>query len=110
MTATQRVTQIFQAVTQPVTSFPDRVNEWLGKFPSTNGRIVATIFAMLGTAIRYWWSRRTCTPTGVCTMAWEPSGTWLAFLATMAGIDTAQFGVKRKTHKPPTSGQEAPPQ
>jgi hypothetical protein len=109
MTATQRATQILQAVTRPVTSFPDGVNEWLGKFPSTNGRIAATIFAMLGTAIRYWWSAKTCTPAGMCTATWEPSATWLAFLATMAGIDTAQFNLKRKTHTPSTSNQEAPP-
>lgn len=102
MTAAQRATQIFQAVTDPVTSFPDAFNRWLGKFPSTNGRIVATIVAMLGTALRYWW-------TSGGPAQWEPSATWLAFLATMAGIDTAQFNVKRKTHAvPPTSSQEAP--
>lgn len=101
MTATQRATQILSAIARPVTSLPDRVIEWLGKFPSTNGRIVASIIAMLGTAIRYWW-------TSGGPNQWEPSATWLAFLATMAGIDTLQFNVKRKTHTPPTSSQEAP--
>jgi hypothetical protein len=103
MTAGQRATQIFQAVASPVTSFPDRLNRWLATFPSTNGRIAATIFCMIGTAVRYWW-------TAGGPNQWEPSVTWLAFLATMAGIDTAQFRVKRKTHTPPTSAQEAPAQ
>lgn len=94
MTATQRATQILSAITHPVTSFPDRLNEWLGRFPSTNGRIVATILCMLGTAVRYWW-------TSGGADQWEPSVTWLAFLATMAGIDTAQFNVKRKTQQMP---------
>lgn len=103
MTATQRATQIFKAVTSPVTALPDRVNEWLGKFPSTNGRIFATIAMMIGTGIRYWSS------AGGPTQ-WQPSATWLAFLATMAGIDTMQFNVKRKTHTvPPTPSQEPPP-
>jgi hypothetical protein len=95
MTATQRATQILATVTQPFTSFPDRLNEWLGKFPSTNGRIVATIIAMMGTAIRYWMEAGG-------PSQWEPSMVWLAFLATMAGIDTAQFNVKRKTQQTPT--------
>jgi hypothetical protein len=103
MTASQRATQILQAITRPVTSLPDRVNEWLGKFPSTNGRIFATIAMMIGTGIRYWSSAGG-------PAQWQPSATWLAFLATMAGIDTMQFNVKRKTHTPPTSSQETPPQ
>lgn len=102
MTAGERATMIFRAVTQPVTTLPDRVIDWLARFPSTNGRIVASIIAMLGTAIRYWW-------TSGGANQWEPSATWLAFLATMAGIDTMQFNVKRKTHTtPPTPSQEPP--
>lgn len=104
MTATQRATQILSVITSPVTSFPERFNDWLGKFPSTNGRIFFTILAMEGTAVRYWW-------TAGGPNQWEPSVAWLAFLATMAGIDTAQFNVKRKTHsRPPTATQEAPQQ
>ncbi len=102
MTAAQRATQIFQAVTLPVTSFPDRFNDWLGKFPSTNGRIFFTIVAMMGTAVRYWW-----TAGGVTQ--WQPSYEWLAFLVIMAGIDTKHFQIKRKTHAtPPTASQELP--
>jgi hypothetical protein len=94
MTRTERATLILQAITRPVTSFPDRVNDWLAKFPSTNGRIVATIVAMLGTAVRYWW-------TAGGPNQWEPSAQWLGFLALMAGIDTKQFSIKRNTHTTP---------
>lgn len=95
MTATQRATQILSAVTQPITSLPDRILDWLGRLPSTNARIFATILCELGTAVRYWWSAGG-------PNQWEPSMVWLAFLATMAGIDTAQFNVKRKTQQMPS--------
>jgi hypothetical protein len=101
MTAGQRTTQILKAVTEPFTSFPFRFNDWLGKFPSTNGRIFFTIVAMMITTARY------CLGAGG-TDQWEPSGEWLSFLAVMAGVDTLHFLAKRKTHESPTSGQELP--
>jgi hypothetical protein len=94
MTASQRATQILSAIASPVTSLPDRMIDWLSRLPSTNARIAATIFCMLGTAFRYWW-------TAGGPGQWEPSYEWLAFLAVMAGIDTAQFNVKRKTQHVP---------
>jgi hypothetical protein len=98
MTATQRATKILSAIASPVTSLPDRIIDWLSRLPSTNARIAATIFCMMGTAFRYWW-------TAGGPGQWQPSYEWLAFLAVMAGIDTAQFNVKRKTH----SGAPTPP-
>lgn len=64
-----------------------RVTEWLATLPSTNARIALTLFVVLGTAVRYW-----------SASSWEPSVEWLAFLATMSGIDGVVFTMKRKTH------------
>ena len=62
---------------------------WLKLFngiSTTNLRIYFTIILALGTAIDYWAS-------GVA-----PTGTWLAFIGAIAGIDVAQFASKRATH------------
>lgn len=95
MTKMQRATQVLSAiaagVTEPVRSFPQKFNDWLADVNTTSLRIVATIVAVLGTAIRYWGSSP--------AHPWEPSIEWLGFLAAMAGIDSAQFYAKRKTHR-----------
>lgn len=67
-------------------SFPARLNDWLGKLPSTNARIAVTLLCVFGTAVRYWVST-----------AWVPSGEWLMFLAGMSSVDGAVFFAKRKT-------------
>lgn len=63
-----------------------KMTAWLATMPSTNARIFVTLLLTCGTAARYWSSA-----------SWEPSWEWLTFLAAMAGIDTVQFAVKRKT-------------
>lgn len=68
----------------------NRLNEWLGRLPSTNARIVATLCLCGGTALVYW-------SLAIAGRSWEPSWEWLAFLAAMAGIDATQFTMKRKT-------------
>lgn len=72
-----------------------RITEWLATMPSTNTRIAVTLACVALTAITY------------CVLWRAPSGgweAWLTFLAAMAGIDLAQFAVKRKTDNG-TSGQ-----
>jgi len=54
-------------------------------FPSTNGRIWASIVAMLATTV------------AVVVTHWEPTWEWLAFLMAWGGLDLAQFGWKRVT-------------
>jgi hypothetical protein len=69
-------------------SFPAKLNEWLGRFPSTNGRIALTLICVALTAISY-------------CIAWEAPksgwGEWLTFLGVMSGLDSVQFFAKRKT-------------
>ena len=62
----------------------------LARLPSTNSRIALTLFLSLGTGLRYWASKG--------PDPWEPTWEWLAFLATMAGLDVAQFANKRRTN------------
>jgi hypothetical protein len=64
----------------------DRVLDLLGRLPSTNTRIAATILLALGTGVKIWVSS-----------TWEPTVQWLSFLVAMSGIDAAQFYGKRKT-------------
>jgi hypothetical protein len=68
---------------------PDYILDWVGRVPTTNVRILTTLFCMLLTAGRYVASQ---TKGG-----WEPSVEWLAFLVAMAGVDAAQFLAKRTT-------------
>lgn len=69
-------------------SFAAKLNEWLGRFPSTNGRIALTLVCVALTAISY-------------CIAWEAPasgwGEWLTFLGVMSGLDSVQFFAKRKT-------------
>ena len=69
-------------------SIPAKLNDWLGRFPSTNGRIALTLVCVLLTAIAY-------------CIAWEAPATgweaWLTFLGVMSGLDSMQFFAKRKT-------------
>lgn len=67
-------------------SFPAKLNDWLGRLPSTNARIAVTLCCVFGTAVRYW-----------ASVAWEPSDSWLMFLAGMSSVDGAVFFAKRKT-------------
>ena len=73
-------------------TLPDRVLDWMGKLPTTNARIAATIGAMLATTGTYLVLAAVGKP-------WEPSWEWLGFLVTMSGLDVTQFFAKRKTHK-----------
>lgn len=81
-------------VTTAIAALPDRLNGWLATVPSTNARIVVTLALVVGTAIRFWWK-------GAPASGWEA---WLAFLATMSGIDGAVFFAKRKTQHPQKDG------
>lgn len=69
-------------------TIPAKLNDWLARFPSTNGRVALTLLCVLMTAVSY-------------CIAWEaPDGgfeAWLAFLAAMSGLDAVQFFAKRKT-------------
>lgn len=69
-------------------SVPAKLNEWLGKLPSTNARIALTLVCVLMTAIAY------CIAWRAPESGWEA---WLAFLAAMSGLDAVQFFAKRKT-------------
>lgn len=78
------------------------LSEWLGSFPSTNGRIVSTILVMWATATRYLLS-------GIFGIgSWNPSYEWLVFLAVTMGIDAAQYSAKRLSWQPaPPKGGDA---
>ena len=91
MTTAQRATQVLKAMALPVVSLPHAFNVWLAEVNTTSLRIFVTIAVVLGTAIRYWMA--------TAERHWEPSLEWLGFLATMSGLDAAQFFAKRKTHK-----------
>lgn len=67
--------------------FLDWVLTWLAKLPSTNARIAVSLLLMIGTGVEVL-IRWTAPP-------WE----WLMFLAATMGLDVAQFGLKRATHK-----------
>lgn len=83
--------------------------EWLldilGRLPSTNGRIFASLCAFaaiitvwLGIAILHsFWP--------VTIALWEPSVSMLGFVTVWGGLDVAQFRIKRKTQ-----GKYAPPE
>lgn len=61
--------------------------KWLADFPTTNARVVVTLVLAIATGVR------------VVGMGWAPPVEWLWFLAGLAGIDVAQFGVKRATYR-----------
>lgn len=74
------------------------INQFLATLPSTNFRIFVTLFVTVATAARYLASGVGLQPGGIHIDTWEPSWEWLLFLAAMAGIDLAQFHLKRKSH------------
>lgn len=76
---------------------PDHFLDRIARLPSTNFRVFITLGCTVWTTARYLTS----------TTGWEPSLEWLGFLATMSGLDLAQFGVKRGTH-PKMNGQSQP--
>jgi hypothetical protein len=55
---------------------------------TTNVRIFVTLFCMIITTVAYTFGFN------------DPSWEWLAFLATMSGIDAAQYTSKRMTYDP----------
>lgn len=65
-----------------------RLNDWLGKLPSTNARIAVTLVCIALTAISY------CIAWRAPETGWEA---WLTFLTANAAVDAAQFFAKRKT-------------
>ena len=91
--------QAFDAVSRfgrGLAATPDRFLDRIARLPSTNFRIFITLGCVVWTTARYLTS----------TIGWEPSLEWLGFLATMSGLDLAQFGVKRRTQtngEPPTA-------
>lgn len=78
----------------------------IADFPSTNGRIMATIAIFWMTACRYMLSDVHVDVPGRYTLGfgpWEPNWEFCALIAAALGIDSAQYFAKRKTHK------DAPP-
>jgi hypothetical protein len=75
----------------------DRFLELWGKFPTTQARVTVTLAAMIATTVRYVASQNHVLTNGQVTSMWQPSSEWLGFLIVMAGLDTAQFLVKRTT-------------
>lgn len=72
----------------------NRCNEWVGKFPSTNGRILVSI-AM---EILYVTTLLACVVFGRVVQV-EVAGLLGAFILGCLGIDYRQFGKKRDTHQ-----------
>lgn len=75
---------------------PDYAIDRVRRVPSTNLRQVVTMIVFLSTAAKY-----------LITAGWTPSGEWLTFLVAMAGVDVAQFGIKRKTHQNGNDGTDS---
>lgn len=72
---------------QYASSFVYNVIYFITYFPTTNGRILLSLFLIFITAIFY-------------LVGWkDPDWEWYAFLGALAGIDVAQFGVKRYTQR-----------
>lgn len=64
----------------------NKIIDFIAKVPTTNIRIISSIIMALGTWVK------------VLVIGWEPPIVWLGFLVAWAGIDAAQFAVKRATH------------
>jgi len=62
----------------------------IAEAPTTNIRIITTIFLAIGTGIKYWTSKGGAD-------GWTPNWEWLLFLAGMSGLDVWQHHNKRKT-------------
>lgn len=62
--------------------------EFFNEISTTNLRIVVTLLCLVITTVAYVF--------GFYEMSWE----WLAFLATMSGIDVAQYTSQRVTYNP----------
>ena len=77
------------------------INKFLATLPSTNFRIFVTMFFVACTTARYILSGAAI--GGWHFDQWQPAGEWLLFLAALAGLDLAQFHVKRQSYI------EAPP-
>lgn len=101
MTVTQRMTQTISAVLTPVSDISGRAVEFWNKINATTFRITITMGVVVMTAMRYQASDITITIWKWSTKfaVWEPSDSWLTFLAVMAGVDALQFAAKRMTHK-----------
>ena len=80
----------------------DRLLKWVERTPSTNLRLVVTIFLWFFTGmnvnIRFWTHG-----------SWEsPPLDWIIALGIMLGLDTVQYLGKRKTHKKFADDEENP--
>lgn len=74
----------------------DKLNRFLATFPSTNGRIVATLGLVIATGLIYL-ALAVAAATNLMSESWEPSWEWLAFLTALSGVDSLQHFTKRKT-------------
>lgn len=72
----------------------DKVNDWLGKMPSTNARIAVTLICVFLTCIVYLVCMTLEKKIGDAAFA-----SWLMFLTAMSSVDAAVFYAKRKTHR-----------
>lgn len=76
-------------ISEKLAQVPNYAIDKIHKTPSTNLRQIVTMAVFLSTAAKY-----------LIASSWVPSGEWLSFIVVMAGVDVAQFGIKRKTYDP----------
>src|SRR5687768_2984316 len=76
------------------------ITEFLAKLPSTNARIFVTLLIYAATSVVFLYLMAIGQLGGIDESMFV---TWLTFLSFWAGLDVAQFHLKRKTH------MEAPP-
>lgn len=70
---------------------------WLGRFPTTQGRVVFTLVCVLATTVRYLgWGVPTRISAGNVSVV-DGWGYWLLFMAGMSGLDVTAFAMKRLT-------------
>ena len=81
--------------TDAPTTGVERFLALMGKIPTTQGHVCVAAFGIVVTMSVYGALAVWTTLHG--TAPWEPSIIWLGFLASLLGIATTQFGIKRTT-------------
>lgn len=75
----------------------ERILDLIGKLPVPQAMAITSIACILATATRYVLSKEHLLTNGTVSAYWEPSGSWLMFLLTLGGINTAHLLGKRMT-------------
>lgn len=104
MTRRERATEMFRAVVGTTAEVPKfflayAVDVW-NRINATTFRITVTMGVVVTTSIRYELSGINIGRGWLTFTAWEPSDSWLTFLAVMGGVDMVQFAAKRLSYKP----------